>query len=110
MSAKPQHCPHTPKPHQYGSNAQPLLPLDTSPPLSVANIKHIQEVIGSILYYARAFDLTVMMALRKIASKHAHTKNTMQKINQLLDCLATHLDATVQFHALDMILKIHFDA
>jgi hypothetical protein len=30
--AKPQHCPYTPEPCQYGSNAQRPLPLDTSPP------------------------------------------------------------------------------
>ncbi len=32
MPAKPQHCPYAPQPHEYGSNAQCLLPLDTSPP------------------------------------------------------------------------------
>jgi hypothetical protein len=32
MPAKPQHCLYTPQPRQYGSNAQCLLPLDTSPP------------------------------------------------------------------------------
>ncbi len=52
-----------------------------------------------------------MMALRTIASKQAHsTKNTMQKTKQLLDYLATHSDATLQFHALDMILNIHSNA
>ncbi len=51
------------------------------------------------------------MALSTIASKLAHgTKNTMQKMKQLLDYLATHLDKTVQFHALDMILNIHSNA
>jgi hypothetical protein len=102
--------PVYPQPHQYGSEAQWPLPMDTSPPLSDADIKHIQWVIGSILYYAHAIDLTVLMALSTIASKQAHsTKNTMQKIKQLLNYLATHLDATVQFDASDMILNIHFN-
>jgi hypothetical protein len=75
-------------------------PIDTSPHLADADIKHIQWVIGSILYYARAMGLTVLMALSTIASKQAHgTKNAMQKTKQLLPYLATHLDATVQFHA-----------
>ena len=108
MPAKPQHCPYTPQPRQYGSNAQCPLPLDTSPPLSDANIKHIQRFIRSILYYARAINLTVMMALSTIASKQAHgTENTMKKYKQLLDYLATHLDATVRFNTSDMILNIH---
>jgi hypothetical protein len=79
IPAKPQHCPYTPQPRQYGSNTQRPLPIDTSPPLSDAEIKHIQRVIGSILYYVHAVDLTVLMALSTIASKQAHgTENTMQ--------------------------------
>jgi hypothetical protein len=34
----------------------------------------------------------------------------MNKCKQLLDYLATHPDATVQFHASDMILSIHSNA
>jgi hypothetical protein len=104
IPAKPQHCRYTPQPCQCGSNAQCLLPLDTSPHLLYAHIKHIQWFIGGILCYARALDLTVMMALSTIASEQAHsTKNRMQKTKQILDYLATHSDATVQFHASDMI-------
>jgi hypothetical protein len=111
IPTKPQHCLYTPQPCQYGSKAPRPLPKDTSPSLSDADIKHIQRVIGSILYYARAIDLTVLMALSTIASDQAHgTKNTLQKNQQLLDYLATHLDATVGFHASDMILNIHSNA
>jgi hypothetical protein len=101
---RPQHCPYSPQPKQFGSEAQRPIPKDTSPPLSPDEIKHIQRVIGSILYYARAVDLTVLMALSTIASEQAHgTKNTMRKTKQLLDYLATHSEATVRFHASDMI-------
>jgi hypothetical protein len=111
IPAKPQHCLDTPQPHQYGSKAQQPLPIDISPPLSDAKFKHIQRVIGSILYYARAMDLTVLMALSTIGSKQAHsTENTMQKTKQLLKYFATHSGATVQFHASDMILNIHPNA
>ncbi len=83
-------------PKQYGSEAQrPLLP-DKSPPLSNKDIKHVQQVIGSILYYAQAVDLTVLMELSTIASKQAKgMENTMLKTKQLLDYLAMHPDATV---------------
>jgi hypothetical protein len=51
------------------------------------------------------------MALSTIASEQTHgTKNTKQKNKQLLVYLAMHLDATVRFYALDMILNIHSDA
>jgi hypothetical protein len=80
-------------------------------PLSKENIKHVQRVIGSTLYYARAVDLTVLMALSTIAGEQAKgTEYAMMKTKQLLDYLATHPDTTVRFHALDMILNIHLDA
>jgi hypothetical protein len=108
---RPQHCPYTPEPKQYGSDAQRPLPKDTSPPLSKEDIKHVQRVIGSILYYARAVNLTVLMALSTIASEQAKgTESTMEKTKQLLDYLATNPDATIRFHASDIILNIHSDA
>jgi hypothetical protein len=93
------------------SKAQRPLPPDASPPLSNANIKHVKRIIGSILYYARANNLTVLMALSMIASEQAKGKQQMMaKTKQLLDYLATHPDATVRFHASNMILNIHSDA
>ena len=98
---KPQHCPYAPQPKQYGSEAQCPLPPDSSPPLSKDDIKHVQRVIGSILYYARAVDLTVLMALSTIAIEQSKgTENTMLKTKRLLDYLASHPDATVRFHLL----------
>jgi hypothetical protein len=70
MLEKPQHCPYAPVPKQYGSAAQIPLPVDISPKLSADKIKEIQCVIDSILYYARAVDITILMALNSIAIKH----------------------------------------
>jgi hypothetical protein len=51
------------------------------------------------------------MALSTTASKQVHgTKNTIKKPKQLLDYLATHSDAPVQFHVSDRILNIHSNA
>ncbi len=111
MAKKPQHCPYTPAPRQYGADAQAPLPNNISPKLSTDKIKEIQCIIGSSLYYARAVDSTVLMALSSIASKQTKgTMNTMDKAKQFLDYLATHLDATIQFRESDMILNIHSNA
>jgi hypothetical protein len=108
---RPQHCPYSPQPKQFGSKAQRPIPADTLPPLSPNKIKHIQRVIGSILYYAQAVNLTVLMAFSTIASEQAHgTEKTMHKMKQLLDYLATHSEATIRFHASEMVLNIHSDA
>ena len=86
MPTKPQHCPYTPAPKQYGAEAQVPLPVDISPKLSDDDIKEIQPIVGSILYYARAVDITVLMALSSIASEQLRgTANTMVKAKQLLD-------------------------
>jgi hypothetical protein len=80
-------------------------------PLSKDDIKQVQRIIGSILYYARAINLTVLMALSTIASKHQANgmENTMLNARQLLDYLSTHPAATMRFHTSDMVLNIHYD-
>jgi hypothetical protein len=68
---KPQHCPHNPNPIQYGQDNQATDPIDISPKLNKANKKCIQQIIGSFLYYARAVNPTILMALSAIASQQA---------------------------------------
>ena len=111
MPTKPQHCLYAPAPKQYGAKAQEPLPVDISPKLSPNEIKEIQHVIGSILYYARAVDITVLMALSSIAIEQSKgTTNTMEKAKQLLDYLATYPNATIRFRASDMIMNVHSNA
>ena len=106
-----QTCPYTPAPKQFGSAAQRPLPPDISPLLDKKGIKRVQQIVGSILYYARAVDMTVLMALSTIAIEQTKaTAKTMAKCVQLLDYLAYHSDAKVRFYASDMIMNIHSDA
>jgi len=111
-SSRPQHCPYSPEPKKYGSEAQAPLPIDTSRPLGEKEIKAVQKIVGSILYYARAVDMTVLMALSTIASEQTKgTEQTMEKALQvLLNYLATHPAATIPFRATDMVMNIHSDA
>ncbi len=70
--------------------------------LSDTKVKQVQKIVGSILYYARAVDMTVLMALGTIASKQTTgTAHTMENALQVLDYLATHPNATVPFHHSD---------
>ncbi len=106
-----QTCPYTPAPKQFGSEAQRPLPPDLSPLLDKKGIRRVQQIVGSILYYARAVDMTVLMALSTLAIEQTEaTKNTMSKCVQLLDYLAHHSDAKVHFYASDMVMNIHSDA
>ena len=108
---RPQHCPYTPAPVQYGRKTQTPIPTDDSPPLDKDGKKRIQGIIGSFLYYARAVDPTILMALSAIAADQANpTELTLKRINQFLDYMATHPDAKIRFRASDMILNVHSDA
>jgi hypothetical protein len=63
------------------------------------------------LYYAKAVDPTFLMPLNDIATEqNKATKKAQAATNQLLDYLATHPDATLIYHASDMILHNHSDA
>jgi len=78
--------------------------------LDAKGIKRIQQIVGSILYYARAVDMTVLMALSSIAVEQTKaTEKTLGRCLQQLDYLASNLEAKVRYHASDMIMNIHSD-
>ena len=104
-------CPYSPEQKTYGAKAQAPLPTDDSKPLDKKGILKIQQIVGSILYYAQAVDSTVLMALSSIASEQTKaTEKTHSRCHQLLDYLASNPDATIRFHKSDMIMNIHSDA
>jgi hypothetical protein len=94
----------------YGAKTQYAMK-DETPPLTAQQCLTIQKVTGSALYYARAVDPTVLMPLNDIATEQTKaTEKTKAATNQMLDYLATHPDATIRYHASEMILNIHSDA
>jgi hypothetical protein len=108
---KPQNCPFEPNPVHYGKKSDQIKPEPDSPPLDEKGKKFIQRVVGSFLYYARAVDMTILMALSDIASQQAKpTEKTLKRVNQFLDYMHTHPNAKIRFRASDMILNIHSDA
>ena len=93
---KPQHSPFKPQPRKFGTAAQEPIDDDTTKKIDSERKKRIQQIIGMILYYARAVDLTSLPGLSGIASEQAEaTENTEGRTAQMLDYLATHPDATV---------------
>jgi hypothetical protein len=109
----PKHPQHTPSWYVtlvYGTKTQ-YATKDETPPLTAQQRLTIQKGTGSALYYARAVDTTMLMPLNDIATEQTKaTEKTQATTNQMLDYLATHLDATIRCHASDMILNIHSDA
>jgi hypothetical protein len=92
------HCPYTTEPKKYGAKAQSSLPQDNTRKLTDKEIKQVQKIVGSIIYYGRAVDMTVLMMLSSIASEQTNgTEHTLEKAYQVLDYLASHPDAVVRF-------------
>ena len=84
---------------------------DTSPLLSAADTKYIQQVVGTFLYYGRALDYTMLSAINTIATQQAMpTQLTMQRAQQLLDYAYTYAKVFVRFYASDMQLEVDSDA
>jgi len=104
------------QPHQhavpvYGAKVQYAKEADKSALLDPIDKTFIQQVTGTFLYYARAVDATMLLALSAIASdQSAPTENTMKKTLKFLDYVTTHPDAILTYSASNMILNVHSDA
>lgn len=107
---RPQHSPHAWQAPNYGAATQHTAPQDQSALLDAAGITRVQEIIGVLLYYARAVDNTLLVALGTLASA-PRSEDTVTALVQLLNYCATHSDAVIRFHASDMVLHVvHSDA
>jgi hypothetical protein len=108
---RPQHAPYPARKPQYGSKVQLTPEVVDSPTLAPAGKKNIQQVVGALMYYARAVDPTLMTDISSLASqKSIATEDTDAKLVQLLNYCATHPNAKLRYHASDMILNIHSNA
>ncbi len=82
----------------------------TPPLFSGKEAKHVQEVAGTLIYYASAVDSTILPALSAIATVQANpTEKTRATIKQLLDHCAKQDKAALAYKASKMILAVHSD-
>jgi hypothetical protein len=111
---KPKKIQNSPHPHAvpaYGTKIQYAEEEDDTPKLDKNDTKCIQQVAGTLLYYARAVDSTILPALSSIATEQAApTAKTMTNVKQLFDYVSTQEEAIITYKASDMILSIHSDA
>ncbi len=79
---KPKKKQNSPHPHvipQYGTKNQYASDANTSPPLNKEETKYIQAVTGTLLYYGRVVDNTILPALSAIATKQAQPTEKQKK-------------------------------
>ena len=109
----PQYSPHEHVPIRYGKKGeQQFAPeSDSSTLLPSSEIRNIQSIVGTYLYYARAIDNTILTALNDISHRQATlTIKTKEKCERLMDYLATYPDVYLRFYASDMQLHVETDA
>ena len=98
-------------PPVYGQKRQYAKSLPDLSTLLKHLITEIQQKIGSLLYYARALDYTMLPSLSDISTTQAKpTTNTAKKVDWLFDYCATYPLVKMRFHASDMILHVESDA
>ena len=108
---KPQASPHRHREIKYGAKQQFAPPPDDSAPLDEAGVKRVQRIVGALLYYARAVDPKILVALSAIgAQQAAATEHTAEAVAQLLDYVATYPADSITYRPSDMHLCAHSDA
>ena len=82
-----------------------------SPPLDKEVTKHIQGIVGALLYYAKSVDNTLLVVLSSVGYQQAAaTKRTNKAINKLINYIATYPADQILYRSNDMLLCAHFDS
>ncbi len=109
---KHSHSPALYTPPSYGRTGPQL---STQPTVSLAASSaqrlELQIIIGSLLYYARAVDATMLPAVCALACEQAApTLATMASAERLLGYAAKYPNAAITYTPSDMLLLAHSDA
>ena len=111
MPTNPQLSPHKHREIHYGAKVQLTHKEDVSTKLDKAGILRVQSIVGAALFYGRAVDNNIMVAINSIGTQQASaTEATNNKVHQLLDYLARYPDDGILYQDSDMILAAHSDA
>jgi hypothetical protein len=107
---KPWLSPYKCLPIAYGVKSCTTPDPDSLELLNASHKRHMQEIVGTLLYYARAVNNKLLIALSTIAARQAKaTVATEQAMDFLLNYDATYPNDCIVYPASDMILCAHAD-
>ena len=90
---------------------QLTVPEDTSELLTPKDVKRLQQVICSLLFYGRSIDSSLLVETGTLASAQTKaTINTGQALTKLLNYCASNIDTAICFHACIMVMYAAIDA
>ncbi len=108
---KPQMQPHPHTLPTYGTTIQFAKHINQTPLATKEQQKYIQQVIGILLYYRRAVNSTLLVALSLLESAQAApTEHTLELVKWILDYASSNPDAILTYKSSDMILAMHSNA
>ncbi len=111
MPYKLRRSPYKCLPIAYGAKAQLTPEADTTELLDNHRKRRVQEIVGSLLYYARSVDNKLLVALSAITARQScATMATEQAVHLLLDYVATYPSDDILYQSSNMILCAHADA
>jgi hypothetical protein len=96
----PENAPHAWSSPVYGAKTQYIEAQQYSPLLPQQDITRNQLLAGTLLYYVRAMDPTLILPVNVLASEQTQaTAATADKVIKLLNYFATHPEAKLRYHA-----------
>jgi hypothetical protein len=105
---KPQLQPHPHMLPNYGAAVQYAKADEVSPLAANAEGKHFRQVIGSLLYYGRAVDSTILISLSSLVA--AQSKPTPHTLSLVKYYTVTNPDAILTYKKSNMVLAMHSNA
>ena len=106
-----QNSPHRHVTPNYGARAQYVEADNPGLLLDKTQKTYVQAITGTLLYYARAVDSTILTALNAIATQQANPmQSTLEEVKQVLDYCASQEEAVITYHSSSMVLAVHSDA
>jgi hypothetical protein len=95
----------------YGKKSPQLTSVDDAPRLPSESITELQAIIGTLLYYARAVDPSLLPISNELASKQTQpTTAVMNAASRALSYCAGKPNMATTYYACDMILTVFVDA
>ena len=111
---RPQKLQDQPYKHtllNYGAKLQYGKAIYNQLPLSKGDKTFVMQVTGTLLFYSRSIDITMVPDLSAISSEqNSPTKNTMKHVKQFLDYATSQEGSIVTFNASVTVLAIRSDA
>jgi hypothetical protein len=95
-----ENSPHTWSPPVYGTKTQYMEEHKNSPLLPQKDITCIQQLAGTLLYFARAVDPTLILPVNVLALEQTQaTSATADIVIKLINYCASHPEANLRYHA-----------